>query len=296
MRHSGTKAAFSLRFKPVQFTRTSSYGAGKFRGLGPVLMSLRAYGAIAALIVLSGCAKGAPDWTSNLSWLDSKPAPQPQAAAIVAPGDPGLHYGELRSGMSKAQLTSLYGARLILADTDSSYERYVVEPSSAVPGNAGTRGRLMLWLIDNRLATWAMEETSQPVAVAAVKEPATKSAATTAAKKPAATKLASAKPVTAPEAEPEPLPSHARASADRGNYMVQIAARRSEADARAAINDLRARHATLLGARGTIISRVSLPQGVFYRATVGPFASSIQANELCDALRAAGEECFVRGV
>ena len=34
-------------------------------------------------------------------------------------------------------------------------------------------------------------------------------------------------------------------------------------------------------------------RGIYYRAQVGPFASSDQANELCRALKAQGGDCLV---
>jgi hypothetical protein len=227
-------------------------------------MEWRAGCAVLVFALLSGCADTGPMPDFSLASVD--PAPQPKP--IIITRDPTFRYSELKDGIPLARLQGMYGPRLAYVSGDDSSQQYVVEPSNAVPGAAVTRDRLVLFRIDGHLATWAMETTSQPVMLAAA---------------PA--------PVALPKAS-----QRTRAAAERGNFAVQIAARRSDPEARAAIDELRAKHTAILGQRGVIIYRVSLPQGVFYRAMVGPFASSIQANEMCGQLRAAGAECFVRGV
>ena len=79
-----------------------------------------------------------------------------------------------------------------------------------------------------------------------------------------------------------------------GKFGVQIAARRSEAEARAAIDEMRAKFPSLLGHEWATINRVSLPQGEFYRVLVGPLASEGQAKQLCSSLKAQGAECIIR--
>jgi SPOR domain len=226
-------------------------------------MSWRVGCGILAFVLLSACADTGPN--SDFSFASVDPAPQPQP---VITRDPAFRYSELKGGIPLARLQGMYGPRLAYVSGDNESQQYVVEPSTAVPGTTGQRDRLMLWLIDGHLATWAVEATGEPVILAAA---------------PAPTALPTA-------------PQRAHAALDRGNFAVQIAARRSDPEARAAINELRAKHTALLGQRGVIVYRVSLPQGVFYRAMIGPFPSSIQANEMCGQLRAAGADCFVRGV
>ncbi|MBI3702430.1 MAG: SPOR domain-containing protein [Rhizobiales bacterium] len=99
----------------------------------------------------------------------------------------------------------------------------------------------------------------------------------------------------APQVEPSlatPLPA---ATPPAGKYGVQIAARRSEAEARATIDDMRARFPALLAREWATINRVSLPQGEFFRVMVGPLGSAQQAKQLCDSLKAQGAECIIRG-
>ncbi len=236
-------------------------------------MGWRGACAILAFAVLSGCT----DFSmSDFSFASPDPPPQPKLQALAG-SDPAFRYAELKGGIPLARLQGMYGNRLYYLTGDGTYQQYVVEPSNAAPGTAMARDRLMLWVIDGHLATWAVETTSAPVLLAAAAPPAVREA------------IVRARPSAS---EPE----RARAAADRGNFAVQIAARRSDPEARAAVEELRAKHTGILGQRGVIVYRVSLPQGVFYRAMVGPFGSSIQANEVCGQLRAAGAECFVRGV
>jgi len=81
----------------------------------------------------------------------------------------------------------------------------------------------------------------------------------------------------------------------RGKFGVQIAAPRSEADARAVIDAMRAKHASLIGREWASIHRVELPNGVFYRVLIGPMATEQQASQLCSSLKAQGSPCFIRG-
>jgi len=127
----------------------------------------------------------------------------------------------------------------------------------------------VLWLNDGRLATFDVVPSSEPVAVATVQAPA-----------PATTTGSIARP---------------RAARAKGQYGVQIAAAQSEAEARALIASLRAKFPAQLGSQWADITRVSLPQGVFYRVVVGPLASQQQAAQLCASLKAQGAECIIRG-
>ena len=93
----------------------------------------------------------------------------------------------------------------------------------------------------------------------------------------------------APQAAPVQAPP-------QGRYGVQIAAPRSEADARVVIDTMRAKHATLLGREWASIHRVDLPNGTFYRVIVGPKATEQQASQLCSSLKAQGSPCFIQKV
>ncbi len=98
---------------------------------------------------------------------------------------------------------------------------------------------------------------------------------------------ASAEPVVIPaaaESTPTPPP---------GKFSVQIAAPRSVEEARAAIDAMRQRYPEL-AEQWAMISRVELPNGVFYRVLIGPLATERQATQLCSTLKAKGTACFTR--
>jgi len=177
--------------------------------------------------------------------------------------DPSFRVNELKGGMTKPQLDAIYGTRLVREGGDPTYDLYQVESANAQPG--AKREQLALWVIDGKLATWGIVEANGPIAMAA----------------------------PPPEAVP-PAPAETRAGA-QGKYGVQIAARSTEAEARAAIDQMRRQYSGLLARQWATIYRVDLPKGVFFRAVVGPFASEKQASDLCNRLKAAGAQCLIRG-
>ena len=178
--------------------------------------------------------------------------------------DPSFRLSQLKGGMVRPQLDAIYGKRLVRKDGDASFDLYMVEPAGARSASGGERERLALWVIDGHLATWGIADANGPVAVP-----------------PKVNAL-------------PPAPGQIPASAIYGRYGVQIAARPTQDEAREFIDAMRGKYANLLGQEWAIIYRVKLPQGVFYRAIVGPFASESHANRLCAELKAKGEECFLR--
>lgn len=87
------------------------------------------------------------------------------------------------------------------------------------------------------------------------------------------------------------------AAAASGGYAVQVASRRSEADAQASLHSLQAKYPQQLGNQPPLIRRVDLgAKGVYYRAMVGPFESSEQASQVCSNLKAAGGDCLIQKI
>jgi hypothetical protein len=85
------------------------------------------------------------------------------------------------------------------------------------------------------------------------------------------------------------------ASSGSGGYAVQVSSQRSEAEAQAAFRSLQGKYPTQLGNRQPEIHRADLgTKGIYFRAMVGPFASSSEAGELCSSLKAAGGSCIVQ--
>jgi hypothetical protein len=106
-----------------------------------------------------------------------------------------------------------------------------------------------------------------------------------AAKPSAPIRTASAPPNVRPPAEPSVA----------GGFMVQVSSQKSEADAKASYKTLQAKFPNQLQNRSAVIRKADVSgKGTFYRAQVGPFNSSDQANEFCKNLQAAGGQCVVQ--
>ena len=135
--------------------------------------------------------------------------------------------------------------------------------------------------------------------------------AATPAPKPAATP----RPVPSPSAARAPSPpANANASANAplslspqggqpapavssggAGYVVQVSSQRSEADAQASYRALQGKFPSVLGSRAPLIKRADLGEkGVYYRAMVGPFASTEEATQVCGNLKTAGGQCVVQ--
>jgi hypothetical protein len=97
----------------------------------------------------------------------------------------------------------------------------------------------------------------------------------------------------APRAVAPPANAQARAPTT-GNFMVQVASQRSEADAKASYRTLQSKYPNVLGGRESFVRRADLgTKGVYYRAMVGPFTTGEQAVQFCTSLKAAGGQCII---
>ena len=120
-------------------------------------------------------------------------------------------------------------------------------------------------------------------------------AAKAAAAKPPAAPAPTAGPATgAPRQLGAPAPAVAAAKpAAAGAYMLQIGAFKSQAEAQAAWNAYKGKHAALLSGYSDTIQQVDLGEkGTWYRLKVGGFADREVASALCDRLKADGGACI----
>lgn len=79
-----------------------------------------------------------------------------------------------------------------------------------------------------------------------------------------------------------------------GTYIVQVTSQRSEEAARATYQTLQQRYSGVLGGKNAVIVAANVEnRGTFYRARI-PTASRGEAISLCESLKAAGGDCFVR--
>jgi cell division septation protein DedD len=81
-------------------------------------------------------------------------------------------------------------------------------------------------------------------------------------------------------------------SGGASSYLVQVSSQRSESDAQASFKALQEKYSQLRS-RQPIIRRADLgAKGIYYRALVGPFSSSEEANQFCGGLKQAGGQCI----
>lgn len=108
--------------------------------------------------------------------------------------------------------------------------------------------------------------------------------------------VASLDPVPLPRA-PAPVQrdtSPQFAFSESGQYLVQVAAFRTEDAAETAWRKSASKRPALYRGAGKRIQRADLgAKGVFYRLRVGAFAEKSEATAFCDALKAEGDNCIV---
>jgi hypothetical protein len=80
-----------------------------------------------------------------------------------------------------------------------------------------------------------------------------------------------------------------------GNYRVQLAALKTETDARAAWKRLAAKYPDVLGSMALHLEKIDLgTKGIYYRVQAGPFTDKIAARDVCAKLKAKGQQCLVK--
>lgn len=97
-------------------------------------------------------------------------------------------------------------------------------------------------------------------------------------------------------AQPTPPPAALAPRRSSGeDYLVQIAARQTENEARHAFSELQRQFPHLLGSYQPTILMADLgPRGVWYRVGVGPIDEKGAASAFCEQLKSAGGDCIVR--
>jgi len=80
-----------------------------------------------------------------------------------------------------------------------------------------------------------------------------------------------------------------------GNYRVQLAALKTEADAKTAWKRLAAKYPDILGPLAMHLERVDLgTKGIYYRVQAGPFTDKNAARDICTKLKPKGQPCLVK--
>lgn len=131
-----------------------------------------------------------------------------------------------------------------------------------------------------------------PVAPVAPEPPAIVVEAPAPPPAPVATPAAPAAPTPQPEAAPQSLESFVAALS--GDYLIQIAALRSEEVAQSEWDRLSKKYASLLGSYRPMIVRADLGErGIFYRLRAGPLKDRGAAEDLCASLASENVGCLV---
>jgi hypothetical protein len=103
--------------------------------------------------------------------------------------------------------------------------------------------------------------------------------------------LTASRPGTPQPAAPAPATG---GSIPAGAYIVQVSSQRTQDQAQAAFDNLRQRYSGVLGGVTPVIQRADLgDRGTFYRVRI-PASSRDDAISLCERLKSAGGDCFVR--
>ena len=80
-----------------------------------------------------------------------------------------------------------------------------------------------------------------------------------------------------------------------GNYRVQLAALKTEADAKTAWKRLAAKYPDVLGSLALHLEKVDLgTKGIYYRVQAGPFTDKNAARDICTKLKPKGQPCLVK--
>ncbi|WP_017930304.1 SPOR domain-containing protein [Robiginitomaculum antarcticum] len=100
-----------------------------------------------------------------------------------------------------------------------------------------------------------------------------------------------AKPAAKPAATPTPTP----AATASGDYAVQVAALRSQADAETLWTGFTAKHSAILpSGYARDINRVDRGErGIFYQLRVAGFSARDEAKRFCEQLKTRGQDCLV---
>ena len=219
---------------------------------------------------------------------DAAPGPgEPQAERLLPPPEtPQVAQTEAPQGLSVAEVENLLGPPLETAaapienlvtteQTQAPAAPQIAAPEIAVPEIAVPE-----------IAAPQVAAASLPEAAA---EPALPEPQVEAPPVPEPTVAVPAEAKSEPAAQIAALPE-----AKAGDYVVQLAALRVKDRARPAWAQMQKSHPSLLGERELAIQKVDLgDRGIFYRVQAGFFANRAGASDLCNALKARGQDCLV---
>ena len=230
----------------------------------------------------------------------TQPADPAQSAAPSAASEQSLREAEAALDRLLAEVTAMSD------DTDTPAAAAATPAETAVPPPATAEDQASI-----EPPTPPQEEpVTEPEPTSAPESTATAAPAPPAPAERAPAPLPEVRPAgattaAAPAAEPRGASTQtaattvAQAAARRppiapgGDFRIQLAAVRGEADARRAWQLFMADLGPVLADVEPIFERAETANGVFYRVQVGPFASQDAADSLCEQLKQRNASCFV---
>jgi hypothetical protein len=197
------------------------------------------------------------------------PAAPPVPSSGSQPSDAGAPNAPAADTNSSTGSTTLTETLLPSAPTASSAS----PPSAAPTANQGTSGQ-------------AQTSTAQA--------PAGQAAATQTATAAPAAPAATGNTDTGQAASSAAAPANDAPTAV-GNYRVQLAALKTEADASSAWKRLAAKYPDVLGSLAPHFEKADLgAKGIYYRVQAGPFTDKNAARDVCAKLKGLGQQCLVK--
>jgi hypothetical protein len=265
--------------RPVDIAQPVTSAAPRQVSTVPVFPDPPSMGGPGAIVGYSGGA------TSNNPALSTQPpAPAAPAIATTAPS-PSTQVSPSAAVPSVSTATSIVPA----ASGPKKIRTVTIHTDSAAP--EGTTGSSASAAGASRPGAQSPQGTNAPLSIVPSSK-AEGSASAPARPRPVPAQPA---PVNKPPANETASAAPVAPAATSGSYVVQVSSQRSEEEAHSSFRDLQAKYPDVLGGRTPIIRRADLgAKGTFFRAMVGPFASSDQATELCSNLKAAGGSCLVQ--
>ncbi|MBI1386311.1 MAG: hypothetical protein GC150_15500 [Rhizobiales bacterium] len=272
-------------------------------------------GAPAATPTVVGAAPGSRPAGTGSTWTAqtvsapasggaSVPSSQGPATAPATPAEPRAPQATAPQGTVLAMLTNLF--------TPSSAAPTAGAPASGSPAPA--RGRASPWgeereggsmlsapsaASNGQRRNASSSDGAWSGSVATVAPPAGEPVAAVSPARPAVvappppTQYASLAPAGAPTRQRVPT-AQAKPAPRSGAFSLQVAALRSESEARELAARLMVKHQEVIGSYEASIEETLLGNmGTFFRVRVGPFASEQESLSVCQKLRRSQIDCFL---
>ncbi len=226
---------------------------------------------------------------SNDSWQTATNPGSAATGAVPASPAPSTSGGSTSSNSPVASITNFFsgvfgGGSSSSANSTSSGTQ--AAPSTPAPPPASA---VSAWNSNTSVSGGGgAQPQAKPVAQAAPAEANTK-----VARAPAPAAAAAPAPAVKSASPPPAAKTQREPTAPKGKFSVQVASKRSAAEANQVVSQLAVEHSAQLGGRMPYVKEAVIgSMGTFYQVRVGPFANKTEAIRSCKPLRAKGYDCL----